>query len=149
MKQKSCDVSIIGAGPSGSIAASLLASRGWQVEVFESQHFPRFSIGESLLPMCVTLMEEAGMLAEVEACNFQFKDGAVFWRDGETETIDFRKKSSSGPATVYQVRRDQFDETLVDCAMRSGARMHFGHRATGFRPSPANPVLTVENEAGE
>ncbi len=56
------DVVIIGAGPSGAVAASLLVNKGWKVLVLEQQCFPRFSIGESLLPQCMSYLEEAQML---------------------------------------------------------------------------------------
>ena len=79
----------LGGGPAGAIAAAKLAARGWHVEVFESQHFPRFSIGESLLPTCMIHLEEVGLEEEIAAHGFQFKDGAVFWRNHAMETIDF------------------------------------------------------------
>ena len=62
------DVLIIGAGPAGSMAAALLASRGYEVLVLEKQRFPRFSIGESLLASTAELLGEAGMLDAVMAC---------------------------------------------------------------------------------
>ena len=60
-----CDVAIVGAGPSGSVAAALLRQRGYQVTIIERQHFPRFSIGESLLPQCMEFLDEANMLDAV------------------------------------------------------------------------------------
>ena len=75
------DVLIIGAGPAGSMAAALLASRGYEVLVLEKQRFPRFSIGESLLVHCLDFVEEAGMLEAVEAAGFQNKNGAAFARN--------------------------------------------------------------------
>ncbi|MGS0728418.1 NAD(P)/FAD-dependent oxidoreductase, partial [Shewanella sp. 0m-11] len=71
------DVAIIGAGPSGSIAASLLHAQGKKVLVLEKQHFPRFSIGESLLPCCMQVIEQANMLEAVNQAGFQFKNGAA------------------------------------------------------------------------
>lgn len=59
------DVIVIGAGPSGSVAASLLHQQGKRVLVLEKQHFPRFSIGESLLPCCMQVIAEANMLDAV------------------------------------------------------------------------------------
>ena len=59
------DVLIIGAGPSGSSAAALLRQKGYQVTIIEKQHFPRFSIGESLLPQSMVFLEEAGLLDTV------------------------------------------------------------------------------------
>ena len=77
------DVLIIGAGPAGSMAAALLASRGYEVLVLEKQRFPRFSIGESLLASTAALLSEAGLLDAVMACGFQFKNGAAFVRNDE------------------------------------------------------------------
>src|ERR1051326_9403977 len=75
------DVLIIGAGPSGSVAAALLVQRGFKVLVLEKQKFPRFSIGESLLAQSLGLIDQAGMLEAVQAANFQYKSGAAFaWR---------------------------------------------------------------------
>lgn len=147
--QETCDVAIIGGGPAGAIAAAKLAARGWHVEVFESQHFPRFSIGESLLPTCMIHLEEVGLEEEIAAHGFQFKDGAVFWRNHAMETIDFREKSAAGPATVYQVRRDQFDEILIRNAGNKGAHLHFGHKVTGFEPGPDGTRIQIEDEAGD
>ena len=61
------DVVIIGAGPSGAVAASLLVKKGWHVVVLEQQTFPRFSIGESLLPQCMSFLAEAGLEQAVQA----------------------------------------------------------------------------------
>lgn len=58
------DVAVIGAGPSGSVASALLNKQGFKVCVLEKQHFPRFVIGESLLPHCMEMLEEAGFADE-------------------------------------------------------------------------------------
>ncbi|MBO6904625.1 MAG: tryptophan 7-halogenase, partial [Parvibaculum sp.] len=72
------DVVIIGAGPAGSVAAALLASAGFEVEVLERAHFPRFSIGESLLPQAMEWLAEADLLRDVVEAGFQHKNGAIF-----------------------------------------------------------------------
>lgn len=66
-----CKVIIIGEGPSGSIASALLQNRGYQVTILECQQFPRFSIGESLLPQCMEFIQEPGMLNDVDNTGFQ------------------------------------------------------------------------------
>ena len=72
------DVAVIGAGPSGSVASALLNKQGFKVCVLEKQHFPRFVIGESLLPHCMEMLEEAGFADAVRAeKGFQFKNGAA------------------------------------------------------------------------
>ncbi|RUO48110.1 FAD-dependent oxidoreductase [Pseudidiomarina aquimaris] len=124
------DVIIIGAGPSGAAAASLLAQANKNVLVLERQHFPRFSIGESLLPQCMMYLEEAGLREVVEAnaqeLGFQFKDGAAFYRDGEHTLFDFTAKSSNGPGTTYQVKREKFDQLLIEQARNYGAEVRHG-----------------------
>ena len=146
---ETCDVSIIGAGPSGAIAASILARNGWSVKVFERSHFPRFSIGESLLPQCVEFLREADLLADVEAHGFQFKDGAAFSVNGDYREIYFPDKSSPGPETVLQVRRDEFDDILIRGAARNGADVTFGAAVTRFSTDLDGACLQVEDEAGQ
>lgn len=73
------DVAVIGAGPSGAVVSALLNKQGYKVCVLEKQHFPRFVIGESLLPYCMVMLEEAGFAEAVKAePSFQFKNGAAF-----------------------------------------------------------------------
>jgi flavin-dependent dehydrogenase len=119
------DVLIIGAGPAGSISAALLARRGYRVLVLERQTFPRFSIGESLLACSMELLEEAGMVEAVMARGFQFKNGAVFDRDGEFSEFNFADKSSPGYPFTFQVQRADFDKTLADEAARQGAEIRY------------------------
>jgi flavin-dependent dehydrogenase len=82
------EVLIIGAGPAGSVAAALLCQQGRHVLVLEREQFPRFSIGESLLPQSMEYLEQAGMLRAVVELGFQFKDGAAFAR-GEHDAGGF------------------------------------------------------------
>ena len=126
------DVAIIGAGPSGAVAAALLRKAGRSVLVLERQHFPRFSIGESLLPQSMVYLEEAGMLQAVVEAGFQYKNGAHFvWRD-QSSSFDFRDKHSSGWGTTYQVERSVFDDLLIRCAAEQGAAVRFGHTVLRF-----------------
>ena len=100
------DVAIIGAGPSGSVSAALLHQQGFRVCVIERTHFPRFVIGESLLPYSMDILEEADLVRVVQAQQgFQYKNGAAFtW--GERYTwFDFTDKFSKGPGTTFQVQR--------------------------------------------
>src|SRR5207247_2298971 len=90
MTLESTDVLIIGAGPAGSVAAAFLRQQGRRVLVLEREQFPRFSIGESLLPQSMEYIEAAGMLRDVVEAGFQFKNGAAFaWGDKYT-AFDFR-----------------------------------------------------------
>jgi flavin-dependent dehydrogenase len=143
------DVVIVGAGPSGSVAAAMLAQRGRRVEVVERQHFPRFSIGESLLPQSMVFLEEAGLLADVAAEGFQFKDGAAFHHAGTDTAISFPEKSAAGPSTTFQVRRDRFDLALANGAAKKGAHIVYGEEVIAFESSPDGVAVTVKDEAGE
>jgi flavin-dependent dehydrogenase len=147
MNDMSVDVAVIGGGPSGAVAAALLRKRGHSVLVLERQRFPRFSIGESLLPQSMAYLEEAGMLQAVVQAGFQFKSGACFVRGGERSVYDFRDKSSSGWGTTYQVERAAFDQILIDCAIAAGAQVRFRHEVRAMLPGD-QPMLEVVDENG-
>ena len=142
------DVAIIGAGPSGAIAASLLHKQGRKVVIIEKQHFPRFSIGESLLPCCMQFIEEAGMLDALNDAGFQFKNGAAFRRNGNYTTFDFTDKFTQGPGTTFQVQRGSFDKLLADTAASQGVEIRYGETVEAIDLS-AQPQLTICNEQGE
>ena len=141
------DVVIIGAGPSGAIAASLLHQQGKRVLVIEKQHFPRFSIGESLLPCCMQVIEEAGMLPALNQAGFQFKNGAAFRRNGKYTTFDFSDKFTPGHGTTFQVQRGKFDKLLADTASKQGVEIRYGHsvEAVDLRDAPR---LQVNSDTG-
>lgn len=144
------DTVIIGAGPAGAVAAALLNKKGFKVCVLEKQHFPRFVIGESLLPHCMEMLEEAGMAEAVAAePSFQFKNGAAFTWGSRYTYFDFTDKFSDGPGTTFQVRRATFDKILIDEAAKQGVEVRFGHGVTAFDNSGETAVLSVETDAGE
>ena len=143
------DVAIIGAGPAGAIAAALLRKYGHQVTVVEQAHFPRFSIGESLLPQCMVSITDAGMATAVEAAGFQHKNGAAFTRNGETAAFDFRKKFSAGPGTTFQVQRAAFDQLLAEQVIAAKASVHFGERIESMDyDTDGQPRLQISNGDG-
>lgn len=142
------DVLIIGAGPSGSIAAAALVDRGYNVRVLEKETFPRFSIGESLLPQCMQYLEEAGMMAAVHAAGFQYKNGAAFQYDGHYTEFDFRHKFTAGWSTTYQVERGSFDKILADEAARKGADIRYRHEITEVDISGEQPVVCFRDPDG-
>ncbi|SAK58201.1 tryptophan halogenase [Caballeronia catudaia] len=143
----SVDVAIIGAGPSGAVAAALLRKGGHSVLVLERQHFPRFSIGESLLPQSMAYLEEAGMLQDVVEAGFQYKNGAQFVHRERAAAFDFRDKHSDGWGTTFQVERAVFDDLLIRRAAKQGAEVRFGHAVLDMKTGDA-PVLEVADEAG-
>ena len=113
-----CEVLVIGAGPAGAVAAALLRQQGRSVIMLEREQFPRFSIGESLLPQSMQYIEQAGMLQAVVEAGFQYKNGAAFVRGDQYTSFDFRDKHSPGWGTTYQVQRASFDHVLATEAAR-------------------------------
>ena len=144
-----CDVAIIGGGPAGAVAAALLNKQGLRVVVLEKQHFPRFVIGESLLPYCMEFIEAAGFGDAVRAePSFQLKNGAAFTWGGRYTYFDFTDKFSSGPGTTFQVRRALFDKVLIDEAAAQGVDVRFGHGVAAFDNSGAEARLRIEADDG-
>src|SRR6186997_1943651 len=97
------DVLVIGAGPAGSVAASLISQAGFQVHVVEREKFPRFVIGESLLPRCMEVLEEAQLLDAVKSRNFQQKFGAKFLRGDDVSDFNFSDQFTTGWNWTWQV----------------------------------------------
>src|SRR5271167_1169889 len=91
LMQEIYDVAIIGGGPAGSTAACLLAQAGRRVLVLERDRFPRFHVGESLLPFSLPILDRLGVHDKVRAAGFQQKYGAFFWNEdnGTTRPVVF------------------------------------------------------------
>lgn len=119
------DVLVIGAGPSGSIVSAILHKQNLKVLVVEKEKFPRFVIGESLLPACNEILQEAGFLEAVKKYGFQFKNGAAFSFGDKYRYFDFCDKSTSGYGTTFQVQRGDFDKLLIDEAIKQGVCVNF------------------------
>lgn len=135
------DAIIIGAGPAGSVAAAILSKAGRTVLVLEREIFPRFSIGESLLPQCMEYIEEAGMLAAVTAAGFQRKNGAVFQRGGTYSGFEFSEQFSTGWSETFEVPRGTFDKLLADEAEQAGADVRYGHEITAVDVQTEQPTV--------
>ncbi|RYY73815.1 MAG: NAD(P)/FAD-dependent oxidoreductase [Gammaproteobacteria bacterium] len=145
----SADVAVIGAGPAGAIISALLNRKGHKVVVIERQHFPRFSIGESLLPQCMEFIAEAGMLEAVNNAGFQFKNGAAFTHNGNYSFFDFTDKFSPGPGTTFQVQRAVFDHLLASEAQKQGVEIRYGHGLTAITTNAAGAELQVQPDNGD
>jgi flavin-dependent dehydrogenase len=139
---------IIGAGPAGSVAATLLQNKGHQVTILERNRFPRFSIGESLLPQCMEFIAQAGMLGAVEAAGFQRKTGATFIHQEKKSDFCFSDKFTPGYDSTFQVPRDRFDALLAEQAQLAGVDICWQHQVTGADFSTARPVLNVIDNSG-
>jgi flavin-dependent dehydrogenase len=118
------DVAIIGAGPAGSTAATFLARAGRRVVVIEKEKFPRFHIGESLLPCSVAALDRLGIRKKLDA-NFMPKHGGeiVSACGGSVVKFHFKNAFRLKDHVAYQVSRADFDKLLLDNAAESGAEI--------------------------
>jgi len=145
---KEVDVFIIGAGPAGSIAGAKLVQDGYSVKIVDKLKMPRFVIGESLLPRCLELLEEANMLAPVEAEQFQFKGGVAFRNDAnEFVALDFSKNLGQKWGSAFQVKREIFDKILIDDAEKKGCDVEFEVEVIAY-DELAN-IITVKDIRGK
>ena len=152
------DVIVIGGGPGGSTAATMLARKGLRVLLFEKERFPRDHVGESLLPASLPILEELGALPAVRAEGFVEKWGAtmVWGSSSEPWSWYFRETSERYPHS-YQVWRPRFDQLLLENSRSAGVDVREGQRvqevvfengrATGVRTADAHGKA-VESMAG-
>ncbi len=124
------DAVVCGGGPAGSTVATVLARHGHSVLVLERERFPRFHVGESLLPTNVPLFERIGVLEKVRAAGFQVKLGARFYHQGTERTrfVRFARGVEPGLPSAFQVKRAEFDQLLLDHARSRGATVLEGAR---------------------
>ncbi len=142
-----CDLFIIGGGPSGAIAAAKLVQRGYSVVVAEKLEFPRFVIGESLLPACNQFLENASMLEPIDCAGFQFKGGVIFTHpDGREVPIHFDNNLGQKWGSSYQVKREQFDQLLIEDAIAKGATVHFKTEVIAYDEN--TNIITTKDENG-
>jgi flavin-dependent dehydrogenase len=122
------DTVIIGGGPGGSTAAAFLAKAGQKVLVLEREVFPRFHIGESLLPFGNDVLKETGAWPKVEAAGFQPKYGAEFFvgNGSSWQRFWFAHGLVPGYGQTFQVERAKFDQVLLDHAATCGGEVRQG-----------------------
>lgn len=125
MLKENVDVLIIGAGPSGCVAAGYLHKNNVSIKVVEKSKFPRFVIGESLIPRSMEHYEEAGLLDSLMVKDFEKKFGARFIRGEEVCLFDFSDKFTEGWDWTWQVPRADFDNTLAQEIIQKGIDLEF------------------------
>ncbi|HOZ52487.1 MAG TPA: NAD(P)/FAD-dependent oxidoreductase [Chitinophagaceae bacterium] len=141
---KKTDVLIIGAGPSGTIAAAIIKKAGYDVTIVEKLNFPRFVIGESLLPRCMEALEEAGLLDAVKQQGFQEKFGAKFvMNNNEICDFNFNEKYSGNYDWTWQVPRADFDKTLADECEKMGIQVHYETEVTDIQINDDESSITT------
>lgn len=126
LKHNQTDILVIGAGPAGTVAASILCDKGYDVTMVEKSHFPRFVIGESLLPRCMESLEKAGFIPSLKKAGFIKKVGAQFDHDGQVCEFNFNEQFSEGWTWTWQVQRGPFDKVLADEVAHKGATVLYG-----------------------
>ena len=143
------DVLIIGAGPSGSVAAAYLRQNNINVIVLEKMQFPRIVVGESLIPRSMDHFEETGLLPYLEKQNFEVKPGARFIRGNEICIFDFSQKFGEGKDWTWQVPRADFDMTLANAIVVKGADLRFNEEVIDVQFEGKNSTTTVKKQNGE
>ncbi len=149
MQTEQTDVLVIGAGPAGTVAASIVHKAGHQVKVVEKLTFPRFVIGESLLPRCMEALEEAGFLDAVKAKGYQEKFGAKFTRGKEVCNYFFADQFTKGWSWTWQVPRADFDKVLADTLESQGVPISYETEVTGIQfNDDGSSITTVKDKDG-
>lgn len=143
------DVLVIGAGPAGSISAAMVNKAGLSVRVVEREKFPRFVIGESLLPRCMEVLEDAGLLEAVKAKKFQEKFGAKFLMGDKVADFNFSEQFSKGWHWTWQVPRAEFDTALITEVASRGVPVDFETTVTQIKFAPdESSETTVQRKDG-
>ncbi len=140
------EILVIGAGPAGTIAASIATQAGKKVTVVEKQTFPRFVIGESLLPFSMEHFEEAKFLDALQDANFEKKFGALFIKDGIHCRFNFAENFTPGWTWTWQVPRADFDKIMADQVVKMGTPIHYNTEVKDVVFNGTESITTVSNE---
>ncbi|MCS6982201.1 MAG: tryptophan 7-halogenase [Flavobacteriales bacterium] len=142
------DVLVIGAGPSGTVAAAIVKKAGLSVRIVEKESFPRFVIGESLIPRVMDHFEEAGFLPALHRCNWQKKFGARFKKGDVWCEFDFSEQFTKGWTWTWQVPRAEFDMVLAEEVQKQGVPIDFRAEVVGITLGKPYSVTAVRHSSG-
>jgi flavin-dependent dehydrogenase len=145
------DAIVIGGGPSGSTVATRLAQRGRRVLLLEKEHFPRFHIGESLLPCSMPLFEQLGVMPALQAHGFLPKYAAEFVTGdgGLSRRYAFADGLIPGAPSAFEVDRAEFDHVLLRNAAARGVEVREGVTVTRFESDHEGVTLSARSAEGE
>jgi flavin-dependent dehydrogenase len=143
------DVIVIGGGPGGSSVAARLSRLGRRVLLFERERFPRFHIGESLLPCSVALFRELGVMPAIERADFLPKYAATFVTpDGsKRQRYAFADGLIEGAPSAFEVDRAEFDRVLLEHARSEGVEVFEEHQVVKFRADLSEGVEVMVRDA--
>lgn len=147
--QEFVDVLVIGAGPSGCVSSAYLQQNNIKVKVVEKSKFPRFVIGESLIPRVMDHFEEVGLFPALNEMGFEKKWGARFLRGEEVCLFDFSKKFGEGWDWTWQVPRADFDHVLAKEIVKKGVDLEFESEVLDVEFNGSDSITTVKNADGE
>jgi flavin-dependent dehydrogenase len=150
MNRVDWDVIVIGGGPGGSSTASYLSKAGHRTLVLEKEHFPRFHIGESLLPYNAAIFEELGLLHKLEAHGFVKKHGAQFHLGNGSKSMAFVFKDGkfTRHTEAFQVERSVFDDLLLKHARDCGACVLEGTAVDRFMQTEERVEVATVDSSG-
>ncbi len=148
-EMKDRTVVILGAGPAGTMAASILADAGIDTLILEKSKFPRFSIGESLLPRCLDSLEKGGFLPAIQKANFLTKTGARFYSEDKLCEFDFSVQHTTGWDHAWHVKRGDFDKILADEVEKKGVEIVYGATVTNVElEDETKPTIYYTSNSG-
>lgn len=145
------DVIIIGGGPAGSTAATTLSQAGRRVLVLEKEKFPRFHIGESLLPYNIQIFKDLGIWDKLLDAGFTTKRGAQFIMgdDSRGNRLNFSRGSFTEYPEAMQVERSKFDKILLDHSREAGAEVREQATVVDYRVEPERVTVKFRTVDGE
>ena len=142
------DVLVIGAGPSGTMAASMVNKAGLKVKIVEKTEFPRFVIGESLLTRCMDHFEEAGVLDVLKEQGYQVKSGAIFLKGSDRCDFEFSEQHTKGWEWTWQVPRDHFDKVIADKVESMGVEIEYQAKLTDIQFNGSDSTSIIIDKDG-
>ncbi|MEC7905639.1 MAG: NAD(P)/FAD-dependent oxidoreductase [Verrucomicrobiota bacterium] len=152
IKTKSYDAIVIGGGPAGSTVGALLAEKGREVVILEKSKFPRYHVGESLMPYCYFTFQRLGIVDQLNERAYTQKHSVQFVTgDGKISAPFYFFQHLDHPAaTTWQVKRSEFDELMLDNARAKGAEVREETQVVDFLHEDGRVVgVVAENAAGE
>ena len=152
IKTKTYDAIVIGGGPAGSTVAALLAEKGREVVVLEKSKFPRYHVGESLMPYCYFTFERLGIVDQLNERAYTQKHSVQFvTSDGKISAPFYFFQHLDHPAaTTWQVKRSEFDELMLENARAKGAEVREETQVVDFIYEDGRVVgVVAESAAGE